>query len=132
MKARVKATGEIVEVMQVYDKGKPSFERLDVLDTKVIKYSIDELDFSEEIGLTGEEYWEALGGKAEPIYPDYWTRLEHQYAGMAMQGVLANADLLFSLCKNRGDCPVKVVAIEFANDCAHVLVEKLKEKEEKK
>ena len=21
--------------------------------------------------------------------PDYWTRLEHQYAGMAMQGILA-------------------------------------------
>ena len=23
--------------------------------------------------------------------PDYWTRLEHQYAGMAMQGILANS-----------------------------------------
>ena len=23
--------------------------------------------------------------------PDYWTRLEHQYAGMAMQGMLSNA-----------------------------------------
>lgn len=59
--------------------------------------------------------------------PDYWTHLKHQYAGMAMQGVLANADLLFSLCKNRGDCPVKVVAIEFANACAHALMEKMKE-----
>ena len=29
----------------------------------------------------------------ESIYqdsPDYWTRLEHQYAGMAMQGLLSN------------------------------------------
>ena len=23
---------------------------------------------------------------------DYWTRLEHQYAGMAMQGILSNAN----------------------------------------
>ena len=128
MKARIKATGEIVEVMQVYDKGKPSFERLDVLDTKVIKYSIDELDFSEEIGLTGEEYWEALGGKAEPIYPDYWTRLEHQYVGMAMQGLMSYIKQIipedgYSYCDTIVDFSVKV---------AHALVEKLKEKEERK
>ena len=132
MKARVKATGEIVEVMQVYDKGKPSFERLDVLDTKVIKYSIDELDFSEEIGLTRGEYWEALGGKAEPIYPDYWTRLEHQYAGMAMQGILSNIDLLMSLAKKKADdYPAKYTVAEFAKDCAHALVEKYKKEERK-
>ena len=128
MKARVKATGEIVEVMQVYDKGKPSFERLDVLDTKVIKYSIDELDFSEEIGLTEGEYWEALGGKAEPIYPDYWTKLEHQYAGMAMQGLMSYIEQVtptkgHSYCDAIVDLSVKV---------AHALVEKLKEKEERK
>ena len=119
MKARVKATGEIVEVMQVYYKGKPSFERLDVLDTKVIKYSIDELDFSEEIGLTGEEYWEALGGKAEPIYPDYWEKLKHQYAGMAMQAYMIAAHIgHFSFCENdMKDCV----------SMATVLVEKLKE-----
>ena len=58
---------------------------------------------------------------------DYWTRLEHQAAIAAMQGALANFDLLFSLCKDRGDCPVKVVAIEFANACAHAFVEKMKE-----
>lgn len=63
--------------------------------------------------------------------PDYWTRLEHQAAIAAMQGALANEDLLFSLCKNRGDCPVKVVAIEFANACAHAFVEKYKKEERK-
>ncbi len=118
MKARVKATGEIVEVMQVYDKGKPSFERLDVLDTKVIKYSIDELDFSEEIGLTGEEYWEALGGKAEPIYPDYWTRLEHQAAIAAMGGMCGNT---------KYNDYAWVDMAKFAIKAAHALVEKMKE-----
>ena len=123
MKARVKATGEIVEVMQVYDKGKPSFERLDVLDTKVIQYSIDELDFSEEIGLTGKEYWEALGGKAEPIYPDYWTRLEHQYAGMAMQGLMS---YIKQITPENG-CSYCDAIVDFSVKVAHALVEKMKE-----
>jgi hypothetical protein len=33
MKARVKATGEIVEIMQVYEKGESFYVRLDMLDT---------------------------------------------------------------------------------------------------
>ena len=128
MKARVIATGEIVEVMQVYDKGKPSFERLDVLDTKVIKYSIDELDFSEEIGLTGEEYWEALGGKAEPIYPDYWTRLEHQYAGMAMQSYVSNNVYLREIremCKEPQE--MRDLIADLSILLATTLIQKLKE-----
>ena len=64
---------------------------------------------------------------------DYWTRLEHQYAGMAMQGILANIDLLMSLAKKKADdYPVKYTVAEFAEDCAHALVEKLKEMEERK
>ena len=62
---------------------------------------------------------------------DYWTRLEHQYAGMAMQGILSNIDLLMSLAKKKADdYPAKYIVAEFAKDCAHALVEKLKEKEE--
>ena len=30
-------------------------------------------------------------GENAHIDPDYWTKLEHQYAGMAMQGILANS-----------------------------------------
>ena len=29
-------------------------------------------------------------GENARIDPDYWTRLEHTYAGMAMQGILTN------------------------------------------
>ena len=115
MKARVKATGELVEVMQVFDKGKPSFERLDVLDTKVISYSIDELNFAETIGLTDEEYWDK--GKAESVYPDYWTRLEHTYAGMALQGLILTAS------KHMG---TDQEVAQWAKEYAHALVEKIK------
>lgn len=124
MKARVKATGELVEVMQVYDKGKPSFERLDVLDTKVISYSIDELNFAETIGLVDEEYWDK--GKVETIYPDYWTRLEHQYVGMAMQGILACEE--WKISPREGVSFAGEVALQ-AQEIAHALVKKLKEKE---
>jgi hypothetical protein len=59
---------------------------------------------------------------------DYWIRLEHQYAGMAMQGILANIDLLMSLAKKKDDdYPAKYTVAEFAKDCAHALVEKMKE-----
>ena len=106
MKARVKATGKIVDV---YESCNEDFPWTDEMGDKVWK--TEELIFLETTDNT----------------PDYWTRLEHQAAIAAMQGTLANADLLYSLCKDRGDCPVKVVVIEFANACAHALVEKMKE-----
>ena len=64
MKARVKATGEIWDFSQ-----------------------IDEITFKSAINghlYCGEEL-EFLGPS---VYtPDYWERLKHQYAGMAMQGL---------------------------------------------
>ena len=59
MKARVKATGEIVE-----------FDSYLLYDNDGYEYHVDELDFSGN--------------------PDYWEKLKHQYAGMAMQGLLSN------------------------------------------
>ena len=56
----------------------------------------------------------------ESIYqdtPDYWTRLEHQYAGMAMQGILANY----------GVEPLPDDAAHDAYNYAHALVEMMKE-----
>lgn len=32
--------------------------------------------------------YEAIASMAKKDEPDYWTKLEHQYAGMAMQGVI--------------------------------------------
>ena len=52
---------------------------------------------------------------------DYWTRLEHQYAGMAMQGLLANHYIT-----DRID--ISVLITEAASTFAKSLVEKMKEK----
>ena len=96
MKARVKATGEIVEVNQcsiLYDDGRREL-------------------------MYGKELEEVQGA------PDYWTRLEHQYAGMAMQGMLTNP----KLC----DVETPTSLASTAATIANALVEKLKEKEERK
>lgn len=108
MKAKVKSTGVELEVHLV---------------DKQARY----------IGNDGVTYWEEdldFGVKDKDNI-DYWTRLEHQYAGMAMQGILANIDLLMSLTKKKDpDYPAKYTVAEFAKDCAHALVEKMKNKEE--
>ena len=102
MKARLKSTGHIIDVY--YDRDDPSI----LVGKSGLHYSKDVLDI---------------------IYtPDYWEKLKHQYAGMAMQGILANIDLLMSLAnKKAADYPAKYTVAEFAQDCAHALVEKLKE-----
>ena len=51
---------------------------------------------------------------------DYWEKLKHQYAGMAMQGILSN--------QNIGADVAYIVSL--ADEVAHALIEKLKEKEE--
>jgi hypothetical protein len=51
--------------------------------------------------------------------PDYWEKLKHQYAGMAMQGILANPEMVALY-----DIDVAETAIRIAN----ITIEKLKEK----
>ena len=62
MKAKIKATGEIVHVG---DYNTISHDPM-YKNERTGPWRLEELDFAEA--------------------PDYWTRLEHQYAGMAMQG----------------------------------------------
>ncbi len=97
MKARVKKTGELVEVHTCVDA-----------------------DF---VDMEGNYYWEHelfFGSLDTFAYedPDYWTRLEHQYAGMAMQGICAN--------QSWDKCTWEVIAND-AYEAAHALVEKMKE-----
>lgn len=90
MKARIKETGEIVDIAEystIYAENYSTCfypNELEILDTS----------------------------------DDYWTRLEHQYAGMAMQGILAHVG---TECK-------KYLPQE-AKDIAHALVEKYKKEE---
>lgn len=68
----------------------------------------------------------------ESIYqdsPDYWTRLEHQYAGMAMHGMLNNSYLAGEFRKdpNNGIEDMSKIITKAAAVYAHALVEKMKE-----
>lgn len=106
MKARVKATGDIIEISEdcsylyaeYYDKSY-NLNELEFLDVKENSFPKDT--------------------------PDYWTRLEHQYAGMAMQGLCANTKFMQD---HEGDfqCHEEMIA-EYAKDIAHALVEKMRE-----
>ena len=71
MKARVKATGEIADVMFV---GNDCIGRAMFKTTSRDFYNEDELDFDD---IRCDSYWEEL---------------THQYAGMAMQGLLAGKE----------------------------------------
>ena len=57
---------------------------------------------------------------------DYWERLKHQYAGMAMQGLLSNQSMLREISRAFPDEVFEKVVAEEALDYATALVEKLK------
>ena len=97
MKARVKTTGEIVEVDQcsiLYDD-----ERRELM--------------------YGKELEEVQGA------PDYWTRLEHTYAGMAMQGLISNSAFFKDIDRVTNGKP-QDLTVSIAEQFATALVEKLK------
>lgn len=111
MKARVKATGEIIEIMEdcsyIYAK---NYE---------YSYNLNELEFLDvkEKSLPKDE-------------PDYWEKLKHQYAGMAMQGLLSNSAYIENFVKYsvEGDSLARVVSTN-AIDYATTLINRLKEEE---
>ena len=110
MKARVKATGEIVDVIATGDYINENGQIIgEYKDAYQMPYNSYDLDFYIEEGIT---------------IPDYWTRLEHIYAGMAMQGLYANAKFMQD---HKGDfqCNEDMIAA-YAKDIAHALVENTK------
>ena len=98
MKARIKATGEIVEV---YHYGKPYY--IGYIGENPVR-----IFYPEELDLLDND-------------PDYWTRLEHTYAGMAMQSLIMTSTHNFGTSEQ--------IAM-WANEYATALVEKMKKKEE--
>jgi hypothetical protein len=129
MKARVKATGEIVDVYCDFRGMEHDF-----LDETGKGYmSNDLIIFDNEDYEQGwnDGYYEATSMNHDP---DYWTRLEHTYAGMAMQGMMNNSYLAGEFRKdpNNGIEDMSKIITKAAAVYAHALVEKLKEKEERK
>ena len=105
MKARIKETGEIVEV-KIIDQ--PCVEDMYVEKFGEMSgrmFHITELDFD------------------NLDYPDYWTRLEHTCAGMAMQGMMSYIKQITP--KEGSSYCDDIVDISF--NVAHALVEKMKE-----
>ena len=110
--------------MQVYEKGESFYVRLDMLDTIEVRYHISELEF-EGFETEGKFTETCLNGIKQGIdYTfDYWIRLEHQYAGMAMQGILGNP----AFPKHSQEGYYKKNVVNNAYEYAHALVEKMKE-----
>ena len=99
MEARVKATGKIVEIV-----GEGIQNSNMVMAAHGEWFTKDELDI---VPLS----W-------KPFEPTYWEKLKHEYAGMAMQGMLSNP-----ACENL----ITKAIVKEAIDIATALVEKLKE-----
>ena len=100
LKAMVKATGEIFDIEGVSLR----------LTGKVLStFGLDEVEVL-----------------MPDLTTDYWTRLEHQYAGMAMQGMLSNPEVNLDY-KSDGCMPQSVAAVAYI--IAHALVEKYKKEE---
>ena len=101
LKARVKATGEIIEVSQGI------YSPYQYVDDNGTIYTEKQLEILQEV-------------LASTI--DYWTCLEHQAAIAAMQGMLANANhYLWERKQNYKSL------VANAAELAHALVEKMKE-----
>jgi hypothetical protein len=111
MKARVKATGEIISLD----------EKSTVLDANPCNfnsYEISELEILYE----------------NTNFPkDYWEKLLHQYAGMAMQSYVSNNVYLKEIremCKEPQE--MRDLIADLSILLATTIVQKLKEKEERK
>lgn len=101
MKARVITTGEIVEVMYSHIAQDEEYDIIWYITPRGAYFSKEELEFID----TGESL-------------DYWTRLEHTYAGMAMQGIIARHNVDFDM------------VVEWSAELAHALVERMKKERE--
>ena len=109
MKAIVIATRDIIEISE--DCSYLYAEHYDR------SYNLNELEFLD-----------VKGNSFPKDDPDYWTRLEHQYAGMAMQGMLNNSLLITGLLKvNKSHEDIVDEVTGTAIKYAHALVEKMKE-----
>ena len=100
MKARVKATGEIVDgsAMVSFQGDDFYLDELEIIQDEPDKTLYDELD------------------------DVYWANMKHQYAGMAMQGLMAN---LHNIGRLEGRT-IKDEIVDIATVTATALVEKLK------
>ena len=106
MKAIVKATEKIVDIIRY-----SAFDKDVFYDSNGQKYNREELSFDvKEKSFPKDD-------------PDYWTKLEHQYAGMVMHSILQTMPGVSDPDK------YMKAAIDLSAKIAHALVEKYKKEE---
>ena len=101
MKARVKETGEIIEVSRHSGV-------MDETNKRIYNwYEIETIDAH--------------------FTDNYWEKLKHQYAGMAMQGMLSNQTYTKNLLETSTSAKdARDIIVDASFYLAHALVEKLK------
>lgn len=113
MKARVKATGEIVEVKEgtqlIFKDGSIGLcfrtDNGEILND----YQLDFKDVTQEKSDVKEK-------SLPKDEPDYWEKLKYQYVGMAMQEILSNNELYRDICKRRNlESAIMEYATAFVN-----------------
>lgn len=112
LKARVKATGEIVEII---------LKQVDPIQQKYVNCETGVSYYREELVFD-------VNQKCFPYDEDYWTRFEHQAAIGAMQGILGSEEIM----KRINTMPIKedqfgLVIAELSVNITHALVKKMKE-----
>ena len=112
MKARVKATGDIFEVSDTTTIYPEHYDN---------SYNITEVEFLD------------VKEKSFPkVDPDYWTRLEHQAAISAMQGICSSDIIMEKINRINAEADkFGVLIAELSANLAHALVEKYKKEERK-
>jgi hypothetical protein len=111
MKARVLKNGKIVNVypkeaadcagrLKYIEKGK---------GLSYYEYELDFIDYSDEF--------------------DYWEKLKHQYAGMAMQGILSNKELFNTITEGIWPPNRPTYIATRCDEYSTALVNRLKEEE---
>lgn len=147
MKARVKATGEIIEVTMECDNS-TDFKKATFRTKNGMCYRYNEIEltfdkikarvkstgdifeisdtttiypehYDKSYNITEVEFLDVKENSFPKDDPDYWTRLEHTYAGMFMKSFLDNFD---------GTTSMEILADD-AIKLAHALVEKYKKEE---
>lgn len=106
-----------------YSDGQKWFE-MDELDFDLDDYDLRQ-ESAGELEMIGKRVAAGLGNS----FLDYWTRLEHQAAIAAMQGMMNNSYLAGEFRKdpNNGIEDMSKIITKAAAVYAHALVEKMKE-----
>lgn len=98
MKARVKATGEIVEVAYLSED----------------KYGNKYYNVTTDTRTYRETELEMMSYKGYYFYTyDYWERLKHQYAGMAMNALLLTNNIRNGDLEGMRECNTNAIVIAF-------------------